>query len=261
VFRLGRLFGIDLTASWTWVVMPLLLVYVARTSFRLLLVDVSPALVWLLAVAAAALSVASLYAHELAHALVALRFSMPVRSINLFLLGGMAHIGRDSPSPRAELLIALAGPSASLAIGVAGAGFSWALWRSAPHVAALGLWLATMNIPVAIFNLVPAYPLDGGRVLRSLLWFAGDDPRWGSTVAARVGQVAAAGFLLVGLYLLFTDPANAFGGLWLALVAWFMYGAAVSARKAAAFAEVLPGAAPAPPGDDAADQGDAGRLS
>src|SRR5439155_1107207 len=82
---------------------------------------------------------------------------------------------RESPSPRAEFLIAVAGPAASLGVGLIAALLSWTLWDVAPPVAALGLWLATMNIPLAIFNLVPAYPLDGGRVLRAVLWFAGQD--------------------------------------------------------------------------------------
>jgi len=237
--RLFRLFGIDFTVSWTWMFMAVLLTYVAGTSFRPLLPRLPLSLVWGLAVVAALLSAVSLYGHELAHALVARRFGIPVRTINLFLLGGMAHIGADSPSPAAELLVAVAGPITSLAIGLAGAGAAWGAWRAAPAVGALGLWLATMNLPLAVFNLLPAYPLDGGRVLRSALWYAGQDARWGSTVAARVGQVVAAALLLVGLYLLFTDPASSVSGLWLMLVAWFMYAGAASAQHAAVFSDIL----------------------
>src|SRR5207237_9896433 len=141
-----------------------------------------------------------LYAHELGHALAARRFGIPVRTISLFLLGGMAHITRESPSPRAELLIAVIGPVTSVAIGLLAAIVSWMLWDVAPPVAALGMWLATMNIPLGIFNLVPAYPLDGGRVLRGLVWFAGEALRWGRGGAARVGQVAAIGVVCWGLW-------------------------------------------------------------
>lgn len=221
--------------------MGLLLVYIASTSFRPLLAAAPPPLVWALAVLAALLSVASLYGHELAHALVALHFGIPVRSINLFLLGGMAHIARDSPSPRAELLIAVAGPATSLAIGLVGMGMGWALWRVAPPLGALGLWLATMNVPLAVFNLVPAYPLDGGRVLRSVLWYAGDDRRWGSAIAVRVGQVVAVGLLLAGIWMLLGQTSNGVNGLWLILVAWFMYAGAVSAQHAARFSDILSG--------------------
>jgi Zn-dependent protease/predicted transcriptional regulator len=192
-----------------------------------------------MAVVAALLSVASLYGHELAHALVARAFGIPVRTISLFLLGGMAHITRESPSPRAEFLIALAGPATSLAIGVLAALVSMTLWTVASPVGALGLWLATMNIPLAIFNLVPAFPLDGGRVLRAVLWFAGQDLKWGSAVAARVGQIAAVGLLLAGVWILFDGSSNALGGLWLIMIAWFMYAGAASSHYASAFHDAL----------------------
>lgn len=194
---------------------------------------------WLLAVVAALLSVASLYGHELAHALVARRFGIPVRTISLFLLGGMAHITRESPTPRAEFLIAVAGPVASLAIGLLAAGVGWALWDRLPAVGVLGFWLATLNIPLAIFNLVPAYPLDGGRVLRAVLWFAGQDLRWGSAIAARVGQITAIGLLFAGVWMLFDGSGSALGGLWLILIAWFMYAGASSSQHAGAFQETL----------------------
>jgi CBS domain-containing protein len=96
-----------------------------------------------------------------------------------------------------------------------------------------------MNIPLAIFNLVPAYPLDGGRVLRSVLWFAGEDLRWGSTVATRVGQVAAIGLLFSGIWILFDGTSGALGGLWLIMIAWFMYAGAASSQYATMFQDSL----------------------
>jgi CBS domain-containing protein len=151
----------------------------------------------------------------------------------------MAHITRESPSPRAEFLIALAGPLASLAVGLVALILGLTLSTVLPPIAALGVWLATMNIPLAIFNLVPAYPLDGGRVLRAVLWFAGQDLRWGSVVAARVGQVAAIGLLLAGVWVLFDGSSGALGGLWLIMIAWFMYAGAASSHYASAFQESL----------------------
>jgi Zn-dependent protease/CBS domain-containing protein len=225
--RLFRLFGIQFTANWSWLLLLLLLVYVAYSTFRGLRLGWSGVELWSMAIVAALLSVASLYTHELAHALVARAFGIPVRTISLFLLGGMAHITRESPSPRAEFLIAVVGPAASLGIGLLGAIASWTLRDVAPVIGALGLWLAMVNIPLAIFNLVPAYPLDGGRV------------RWGSTVAARVGQVAAAGLLFAGVWILFDGSSGALGGLWLIMIAWFMYAGAASSQYATVFQESL----------------------
>jgi Zn-dependent protease len=237
--RLFRLFGIQFTANWSWLLLLGLLIYVAFSTFRGLRLGLSPAGVWSMAVVAALLSVVSLYGHELAHALVARAFGIPVRTISLFLLGGMAHITRESPSPRAELLIAVVGPAASLAVGLIGVLASWALADISPPLAALGLWLAMMNIPLAIFNLVPAFPLDGGRVLRAVLWFAGDDLRWGSLIAARVGQVAALGLLFAGVWILFDGSGGVLSGLWLIMIAWFMYAGASSSQYATIFQDSL----------------------
>jgi Zn-dependent protease len=237
--RLFRLFGIQFTANWSWLVLFGLLIYLAYTMFRGMRLGWPALELWSLSVVAAVLSVASLYGHELAHAMMARAFGIPVRTISLFLLGGMAHITRESPSPRAELLIAVVGPAASLAVGLVGALASLTLWDTAPPVAALGLWLAMMNIPLAIFNLVPAYPLDGGRVLRGVLWFAGQDLRWASVVAARVGQVAAVGLLFSGVWILFDGSNGALSGLWLIMIAWFMYAGAASSQYATMFQESL----------------------
>ena len=237
--RLFRLFGIQFTANWSWLLLLVLLVYVAYTMFRGFRLGFAPVGLWSLAVIAALLSVASLYTHELAHALVARAFGIPVRTISLFLLGGMAHITRESPSPRAEFLIAVVGPLASLVIGIVGVLVNWLFASAAPPVAALGFWLAVVNIPLAIFNLVPAFPLDGGRVLRSMLWFAGQDLKWGSLVAARVGQLAALGLLFSGVWMLFEGSGGPLGGLWLIMIAWFMYAGAASSQYATVFQESL----------------------
>ncbi len=236
--RLFRLFGIQFTANWSWLLLFALLVYVAYSTFRSLRYA-SQAELWTLAVIAAVLSVISLYGHELAHALVARAYGIPVRTISLFLLGGMAHITRESPSPKAEFLIALAGPVCSLVVGAVAALIGWSLGGPLPQIALLGFWLATMNIPLGIFNLVPAYPLDGGRVLRGMLWFAGGDLRWASVASARVGQVAAVGLLFSGVWILFDGSGGALGGLWLVMIAWFMYAGAASSQYASAFQESL----------------------
>jgi CBS domain-containing protein len=126
-----------------------------------------------------------------------------------------------------------------MSIGIAGLVLSWSLGGVSPALAALGFWLATMNIPLAVFNLIPAFPLDGGRVLRSVLWFAGQELKWASTVSARVGQVAALGLLFSGVWILFDGSSGALGGLWLIMIAWFMYAGAVSSQYATLFHDSL----------------------
>ncbi len=233
------MFGIQFTANWTWVLLFGLLIYVAFTTFRGLRLGFSQAELIVLALLAAVLAVVSLYAHELAHALTARAFGIPVRTISLLLFGGMTHINRESPSPRAEFLIAVSGPTANLAIGALAGGLGLALGDVVPHVGALGFWVAVMNIPLAVFNLLPAFPLDGGRVLRSVLWFAGQDMRWASTVATRVGQVAALGLLFSGIWVLYDGSSGALGGLWLIVIAWFLYAGAVSSHYATLFHDSL----------------------
>jgi Zn-dependent protease len=238
--RLFRLFGIQFTANWSWLLLLALLVYAANTTFSGMRLGWTSTAQWALSVLAALLAVVSLYGHELAHALVARRFGIPVRTISLFLLGGMAHITRESPSPRAEFLIALAGPLASLAIGGLAAAVAWLVRDAAPPVAAVCWWLALVNVPLAMFNLVPAYPLDGGRVLRGILWFAGQDLRWSNAIATRIGQIAAVMLLFAGVWVLLLGGSDgALGGLWLIMIAWFMYAGAASSQTASAFQDAL----------------------
>jgi Zn-dependent protease/CBS domain-containing protein len=237
--RLFRLFGIDFTANWSWILLFALLVYVGYSTFRIMRLGFSQVELASLAVIAAVLSVLSLYAHELAHAMMARAYGIPVRTISLFLLGGMAHITRESPSPRAEFAIAIVGPLSSIGLGIIGVVMSATLSSAFPALGVLGLWMATMNIPLGIFNLVPAFPLDGGRVLRGVLWFAGEDLGWASSVAARVGQLAAVGLLFSGVWILFDGNGVELSGLWLILIAWFMYAGAASSQYASSFQEAL----------------------
>jgi hypothetical protein len=148
-----------------------------------------------------------------------------VRGITLFALGGIAQIERESATPGKEFWMAIAGPAASFAIGIvcrvgaAAAGFI------GPRAALSGLaavlsWLAYINIALALFNLIPGFPLDGGRVLRSIVWAITHRSDRATRIAARVGQVVAFIFIASGLFSLFTR--NDFGGLWIAFIGWFL---------------------------------------
>jgi Zn-dependent protease len=168
---------------------------------------------------------ASVVVHELAHSLVARRFGIGMRGITLFIFGGVAEMGGEPPSPKAEFLVAAAGPVMSLGIGLAGLGVS-ALgrlggWPATP-MAVLG-YLAWANLVLALFNMVPAFPLDGGRILRSILWRWKGSLRWATLISSRIGT--GFGFLLIAGGLLLVIQGN-WSGLYLFLLGLFVRNAA-----------------------------------
>ena len=242
--RLGRVAGIPVGAHWSVAV---ILVIIAE----LLAVTVLPGafphqsagLYWVVAGAAAVVFLASLLAHELAHALVARRNGVGVRSITLWMLGGMAELDGDPPSAGADLRIALAGPAASLAAGVVLFGAGVAIGAAGgPGVAvAAATWLAVMNGILAVFNLLPGAPLDGGRVLRAVLWRHYGDRGRAERGAARAGRVLGA--VMIGLGIGELLALRSLGGLWLMLIGWFLITAAAAEEKAAAAKTALAGRA------------------
>lgn len=175
----------------------------------------------------ATLFFASVLAHELAHSIVARAFRMAVSSITLFLLGGVANLTKEPPSARAEFLMAAAGPATSVVIGL-GALLLAGLASSVEPVAAVAGWLGGVNLAVAVFNLIPGFPLDGGRVLRSVIWGISRDRVVATRIAARGGQIVA-GLIVVAAAAFVVGPiaegdwAQAF---WLGLIAYFLYNAA-----------------------------------
>jgi len=189
---------------------------------------------WIAALGAAGLFLGSLVAHELSHAITARRAAgVEVEDITFWLFGGIARIRGELPTPRLQLLVAGIGPLTSMVLGAL-------FWGLALVVAAFGagtlvvgtvLWLAVMNVSLAVFNLIPGSPLDGGRVLHAILWSRHGDRARAAVTAARVGQLLGAGLIGLGV-LAFVYAGNA-GGLWTALVGWFVLGAARSEARAA----------------------------
>jgi Zn-dependent protease len=207
--------------------------------------DWTPLLTWTTAVAASLVFLASLLAHELSHALVARTQGIPIRRITLFLLGGMAHMESEPESPKAEFLMAIAGPLASIAIGVASlvigvslAGIGAELdaaqnpvatVRAIGPVSTLLLWLGPINIAIAVFNLVPGFPLDGGRVLRAALWAATGDLLRASRWASKAGQVVAWSLMLFGVMMALSGAL--LQGMWMLLIGSFLDSAARSSYQ------------------------------
>jgi Zn-dependent protease len=219
-FKIGRLFGIDVRVNATWfLILAFLTAALATGFFPASFPGWSPVAYWAVALSASVLLFASVLVHEFAHSLVALRQGIEVKSVTLFLLGGVASIEQDPTSPGREVAMAGAGPLTSLAIG----GLSLALLNTVPlpeAAAAVFLYLAVANIALAIFNMLPGFPLDGGRILRALLWRITGDQRRATRAAAWTGVVFGYGFVALGVLLLV--GASGLGGAWLAFIGWFL---------------------------------------
>jgi len=225
--RLGRIAGVAVGVHWSVLVIMALLINGLAVAILPTAAPGQPWPVYLLAaVAAAAAFLASLLAHEMAHALVAKRFGIRVERITLWLLGGVAELAGQPTTARADLLVAGAGPLTSLAAALGfGAAAVGAAGSGAPEIVtgAFG-WLAVVNGMLAVFNMLPGAPLDGGRVLRALLWYRHGDQKRAALSAAHVGHGLGIALMVVGIAeVLFT---GAFDGLWLTLLGWFLMSAA-----------------------------------
>jgi Zn-dependent protease/CBS domain-containing protein len=225
-FTIARIAGIRIGVNWSWLIVLALIVWTLEsTVFPASNPSLSTATYVAMAVAAAILFFTSLLLHELGHALQAKREGVEIEGITLWLFGGVARFKGMFPSAGAELRIAVAGPLVSLLLGglfvaVAAAG---GLGSAVDGVAA---WLGYINLILLAFNLLPALPLDGGRVFRSLLWLRSGDFVRATRVAADVGR--AFGYLLIGLGLLLFIVQGAWSGAWLAFLGWFLLNAAAA---------------------------------
>jgi Zn-dependent protease len=238
-WQIGRIFGIPLRIHISWFLVFALVVWsLARYYFPVVLAQSPPWEYWVLGVVAALLLFASVLVHELGHCLVALRYRIPIAQITLFIFGGMAQIRREAPTPKAEFLIAIAGPIVSVGVGL---GF-WLLAAvpgSPPELTAVSEHLRNINLVLAIFNLVPGYPLDGGRVLRAGLWAWSKNFHKATRQAARTGQGFAVLLMLFGAWDLVAGLA--IGGVWFLLIGAFLYTAAHNTHRQVAFQESLMG--------------------
>ena len=224
--KLGRVAGFPLAMNWSVLIIAWLLTWsLATTSFPHHAVGHAAFTYWLTGLGAAVVFFASLLAHELAHALVARRHGVEVKGLTLWLFGGVASLGSEPPTPRADFRIAVAGPATSLGLA---AGFELvAIGLHAlgvAHLVVAASWLAGINLMLGIFNLIPGAPLDGGRILRAFMWHRHGDRLRATITAARAGAVVA--FLLIGIGLLEFVAGVSMGGLWLVFIGWFVLTAA-----------------------------------
>src|SRR5271157_681479 len=202
--KLGRVFGIEIGLNYSWFLIAFLIVLSVANQFSAAHKDWSQGLIWSLSVVTAVLFFVSLLLHELAHSLVAKSRNLPVSSITLFALGGVSQIEKNPADARTEFWMAIAGPLTSCMIGCVCLGTArlcgWTLGASgATPVIAVLVWLGYINFGLGIFNLIPGYPLDGGRVLRAILWWQTGSADQSTRIAARIGEGVGFAFIALGI--------------------------------------------------------------
>jgi len=258
-FGIGRLFGIQIRIDWSWLIIFTLVVWSLGASLGEFHDDWSTVVVWTTAVAAALLFFASVLAHEMAHSLFAKSRGVPVRVITLFLFGGVSNIEREPDSPGSEFVMAILGPLTSFAVGAlllilasvitgrtAGAVSNpEELIQSLTPLTTVLYWVGVINVFLGAFNLVPGFPLDGGRVLRSILWAVTGDLVRATRFASFAGQGVAWILIITGISMVFGIRVpifgTGFGGLWLAFIGWFLHTAATRSYQQIVVRDILEG--------------------
>jgi Zn-dependent protease len=236
---LGRILGIPIGLDYSWFLIFALLTWSLATSYYPAEFGNWPVVqYWVVGAATAILLFVSVLLHELGHSVVALRYKIPVRSITLFIFGGVAQIGSEPPSAIAEFWIAIAGPITSFALAIL-FGLLQPLVGALGPLLAIAKYLAYINGALALFNLIPGFPLDGGRVFRAILWGSTHSLRRATLIAANVGRFIAYGFIILGVWQMFSG--NFGNGLWIAFIGWFLETAAASQIKQQTIQDLLAG--------------------
>lgn len=220
-WRLGRPFGVELRVDHSWVIVAVLVAWSMFFRLAQLRPGIRYSVLVIYAVASSVLLFASILVHEFTHALSAKGFGITVRSITLFIFGGATHADVEAKGPRAELVVSMLGPVSSLILAVV-------FWTGGGLARFAGLelagislaYLGWVNLMLGAFNLLPGFPLDGGRVLRAIVWSVSGDLDRATKVAAVSGEIV--GYVLVGAGALTAFGTNVIGGLWIALIGWFL---------------------------------------
>jgi Zn-dependent protease len=241
--RIGRIFGIPIVIDTSWLVIFFLIVFffwgdLVDAQRREVVEPVGDAALWLAALFGALLFFSSVLVHELSHSVVAVRRGTPVRRIRLFIFGGVSEIEAEAPNPQDEFLISVAGPASSFVLGGAFLGLA-ALIGNGSILDQLLTRLGWVNLLLGAFNLLPGFPLDGGRVLRSIVWRATGDYGRATQVAGNGGRIIAGLMIAVGVLSVFLR--GDFGGLWWIVLGWFLFQAAGAALAQLTIKEGLDG--------------------
>ena len=238
--KLGHLFGIQIGLHYSWFFIALLIVFSLFQQFHAANQEWGDGLILTLSIVTGVWFFVSLLLHELAHSLFAKSHGLPVREITLFALGGVSQIEKSPLSARTEFWMALVGPLSSACIGLVCFGFRPMTGQATGPAYVMLSWLGYINLALAGFNMIPGYPLDGGRILRAAIWWKTGDGERSMLTAARVGQAVGGAFIVLGI-LRFFGGADV-GGLWTAFIGWFLLQAASERHLQVGLAQALKGA-------------------
>ena len=240
--QLGKLFGIPFKLHYSWFFIFIFITVILSYAYYPEVTDDSwsTAAYWGLGVLTSLLFFASVLIHELSHSAVAIREGMPVKSITLFFFGGVAQITREATKPTTELKMAIAGPLASITLAGLYYGIFWISNGFNVYLAELCRWLALINGVLAVFNMIPGFPLDGGRVFRSIIWLVTGNYMRATRIATMAGRGVAYLFILGGIVLLFL-PQWLFNGLWFLFLGFLLYSAARTSYRQAVLLDALKG--------------------
>ncbi len=236
--RLGKIFGIEIGLHYSWFLIALLIGTSLFAQFHTKNPEWGDGVILAMSIVTGLLFFVSLLVHELAHSLFASSHGLPVKEITLFALGGVSQIEKEPASARTEFWMAFAGPLTSAVIGLVCVGAA-RLVSNAPLNAMIS-WLGYINLALAVFNMVPGYPLDGGRILRAILWWKTGDAERSTRMAAKTGQFVGGLFIVWGI-LQFAGGAG-FGGLWISFIGWFLLQAAGESSQRIGLEHALAGA-------------------
>ncbi len=222
--KVSKVRGIEVGIHYSWFIIFALITFSLTARFASAHPQWTLTEHYMVGIATSLLFFGSILVHELAHSFVALAKGIPVRSVTLFVFGGVAQIGREPDRPMTEFQIAIAGPIASALLAVGFGVIAYLGGDQFERLSALAGWLASINLMLAVFNLVPGFPLDGGRVFRAALWHMTGSLAKATRIAAATGQGVGYALIFLGIWIGFT--ANWFSGLWLAFIGWFLMNAA-----------------------------------
>lgn len=235
-WKIGKIIGIPVRVHFSWLIVFGLITWSLSTFyFPKAAPDLPRISYWTKGVIAALLLFFSVAFHEFAHSIIARRYRITIESITLFIFGGVAQMKGEPPHPEAELRIAIAGPLSSFFLALV---FFFIALNTEGSVNALFSYLGQINLILGIFNLIPGFPMDGGRVLRSILWKKRKNFFYATQKAAGIGQKIALFFIFLGIFSIFTNMP---GGLWLMLIGWFLYTAAQASYEQSRLQESLSG--------------------